>query len=240
MATLGSAAGLLALFTYWQTVTWSRASAKQIGLSLAAGSARRQWILPVIIGVTAAWTVAGLTGHLPLALGGSSDVWRAIHSEMVVAWAWAILLTFGVAWWLLHPRPRPMTTLDGHSLDRYTAWIVVAFAALQLLVYGRLLFAPLTAVAAPSASAVPDGESIPACMTTWLPQGVDALTQCLAGAAQDAEAGWTFVVTLAGLGIGILLLRRNRANLGALFLVALGVWAVPRSYSRMVTLAGPE
>ena len=234
---VGIATSLLVLVTFWQTTTWSKASAQQLGIRVARVAERSWWLLPAILGASLIWLVAGVAGRLPLPLGGSSDVWRSIRHDTLPAWLYAAALTAAVTWWLM--RGDRTTRFNSRPIDRYAAWAVVAFTAVTMAIGIHETFAPLVGAVGPLVP-VPEGQPISACITDSLPQGASAFTRCLASFVSAQQTVWLFAVTTAALLIGIVLVRRDRSNLGALFLVLLGAWSLPRAYTSMVATVGGD
>ncbi len=219
-----SAAFLLAPFAIWQAATWAHASGGPVGQRAADGIALRPWILWLLLTAKLAWLAAGYAGVLPTALGGWSPEWRESMQDGPIGWGIALALVAIAGWWLAHPHRRRISRL---GFRRAALFVAVGFASWSLLMGGLgLLVQVADGLPLPAPSPMPGLER---CGTAWADGGPAYALLCL----QDAFAGWILVAqigtVLAALVIGAVLLRRRRAIPIALFLLAVGVWALPRA-----------
>jgi hypothetical protein len=237
MFLVGSATGLIALLVLWQSATWSRASARQIGTRIGRAARRMSWILAALIGAKIAWLLLGRADLLPPALGGTSGAWAGLRSDDAFSWAYVGLLGVAVGIWLLRGR----TAIDERLAGRTAGYVIAAFACLSLLIAVHPLVSPLLGAIWPGTyPAPPDDIGPAACFSDWLPLGGLAFVSCLASVAPAWLSIWWGIVILAALIAGVVLFRRRPDHAGAVFLVALGAWSLPRAIDVVRQTAPPE
>ena len=217
------AAALVALLLVWQASTWSRASARQVAARVGPYARRAWWVLGTLIGLKLVWLALGIAGVLPPFLGGGAPAWSRIRSDDLASWAYAAFLVGAAGLWLLRGGPR----LQERRLGPAAAVTAVAFGAIAIaLAVLPLLSTLVAALGAPMPTAVPSDVPLGACLAATAGAGV--LT-CLQYGLVAWQGVWWTMVLGAALIFGAVLLRRRAGDAGAIFLVVLGAWTLPRA-----------
>jgi hypothetical protein len=195
------------------------------------------WILAALLGAKVTWLILGYADLLPPALGGTSGAWAALRSDDAFSWAYVGLLSVAIGIWLVRGR----TAIDERLAGRTAGLAIFAFASLSLLIAAYPLVSPLLGAIWPGPyPAPPDDIGPTACFSDWLPRGGLAFASCIASVAPAWLSVWWGGVIVAALIVGALLLRRRPGHSGAVFLVVLGAWSLPRAIDVVRQTAPPE
>lgn len=235
---VGLTSGMLFLLTLWQTATWSRASARQLGGRLGAHGMRLWWLLWLLLAMKLTWLVVGLNGALPLLLGGASAAWSNVRSDDAASWAYAAVLGLGAGRWLLG---RTKQVSERRAL-RHAPVVAAAIGAFFLILAAIPIAVFVVEGVAPRSpgASLAAATTMGACLTDWPGAGFGSLLGCLGLQLPAWLSVYLLIVVVGALVAGLLIASRRRGDDAAIFLVALGAMALPRALAAARAAAPSE
>ena len=234
---VGLTGGLIGLLAIWQTSTWTRASARQVGRHLGRQTRRWWWLLGGLLGAKLVWLALGIGGLLPPMLGGASGAWAALRSDDVASFLYVAVLVGVAGLWLLRPR----RSLPESRALRWAGVVIALIAAATLITTAVPLLVPALESLEPSGrtTSIPGDVTLGACLSTWSrPAGT--LLSCLGLWIPDWQNLWILAVLLVAFVAGLALIRRRPTDGSAIFLVVLGAWGLPRGLQAASAVPPPE
>ncbi len=234
---VGLTGGLIGLLAIWQTSTWTRASARQVGRHLGRQTRRWWWLLGGLLGAKLVWLALGIGGLLPPMLGGASGAWAALRSDDVASFLYVAVLVGVAGLWLLRPR----RSLPESRALRWAGVVIALIAAVTLITTAVPLLVPALESLEPSGrtTSIPGDVTLGACLSTWSrPAGT--LLSCLGLWLPDWQNLWILAVLLVAFVAGLALIRRRPTDGSAIFLVVLGAWGLPRGLQAASAVPPPE